>query len=488
MKDNHWGEPISLFYTSNKTPYFFNFHHGSNGHSLILGPYGSGKTVLLNFLIAQAAKVNFDLYFDFYNSSEIFINALDGDYKNLMLRNFDLKINPFLTDESEESKDFIYSFLSMLTIDKSEITDQGINQSPEKEATILQVAEQILILPIEQRNIQTVTKMLSETNLRDKMSYWSGEGKFAKFFDHSNDEFEINKDKQNIYGFDLTNIESKIILYPLVLYFLKKIEREASPDRPSIVVLDEAWRLVDNPFIAPKLDKILKTLEQKNVVVIFASESINDIAKSSLTDKLTTNLSTQIFLPTKDVNENYKTFFNLNDAEFNLMNNIKDSRRNFLLKHGNEAITAELDLTILEDMIAILSSNEYGIEIMRQVKSKTGGTSEEWIPIYLDILRDIFEKDDIDFADLEEELLEIDINDYRNRAALETQDESIERIKQINPNVESAFAKEMENKAMDDIPDTVRSIPVEEEQLAANEDTQVPEQEQINQNEEENKS
>ncbi|MBT4922026.1 MAG: hypothetical protein HON23_03325 [Rickettsiales bacterium] len=451
LEDNKWGAPISVFYTSNQTPYFFNFHHNDNGHTLILGPYGSGKTVLLNFLVAQTAKIDFNLYyFDFFNSSEIFVNALDGDYQTLMLRNFSLDINPFSILDSPKSREFLVFFLGMLTIDKDEVTAQGIHRSDKKNDILKKVVDKLFTLPESKRNIKSVAAMLKPTNLAEKISFWANDGKFAKFFDHQTDSFNIKQDQSNIYGFDLTNIaESKIILYPLISYFLNKIELESSNGKPSIIVLDEAWRLIDNPFLAPKLDEMLASFRDKNIVVIFASESIDDIAQSNLTSKLTHNLSTQIYLPNKNVADSYQEIFNLSDAEFKLMKGIKDNNRNFLLKHANEAVVAELDLSSLEDIIAILSSNEYGIEIMQQVKAKTNGLSKEWIPIYLDILKDIFDKDDIDFADLEEELLEIDIGDYRNRAAQESLSESQDKIKQGEITVESASREEHESDFVD---------------------------------------
>lgn len=53
---NHWGDAIALLKTNARSPYFFNFHKGDLGHTLIIGPSGGGKTVLLNFLMAQAEK------------------------------------------------------------------------------------------------------------------------------------------------------------------------------------------------------------------------------------------------------------------------------------------------------------------------------------------------------------------------------------------------------------------------------------------------
>ncbi len=51
---NHWGDAIALMKTSARSPYFFSFHKRDLGHTLVIGPSGGGKTVIVNFLMAQA--------------------------------------------------------------------------------------------------------------------------------------------------------------------------------------------------------------------------------------------------------------------------------------------------------------------------------------------------------------------------------------------------------------------------------------------------
>ena len=144
IDNNKWDQAISILYTVNKTPYFFNFHNKDNGHTLVLGPYGSGKSVLLNFLIAQTTKIDVNIfYFDFFNSSEIFINALDGDYKTLMLRDFKLKLNPFLLEDTALNREFLIKYVSLLTIDKSELQEDGYKISEQKKSLLTQVIDQL---------------------------------------------------------------------------------------------------------------------------------------------------------------------------------------------------------------------------------------------------------------------------------------------------------------------------------------------------------
>src|SRR5205085_292139 len=58
---NHWGEAVALMPTIVNSPYFFNFHHRDNGHS-VLFDFNSFNDqsghVLLNFLLSETRKYN----------------------------------------------------------------------------------------------------------------------------------------------------------------------------------------------------------------------------------------------------------------------------------------------------------------------------------------------------------------------------------------------------------------------------------------------
>ena len=81
IKGNHWGDAVTVFDTTSGTPYFFNFHTRDVGHTTIIGPTGAGKTVLMNFLCAQAQKFNCRLFmFDKDRGAELFVRAIGGSY------------------------------------------------------------------------------------------------------------------------------------------------------------------------------------------------------------------------------------------------------------------------------------------------------------------------------------------------------------------------------------------------------------------------
>ena len=64
-----------------------------------------------------------------------------------------------------------------------------------------------------------------------------------------------------------------------------------------MVVLDEAWALIDNAVFAPRIKDWLKVLRKLNAFVIFATQSVEDASKSDISDTLIQQTATQIFLP-----------------------------------------------------------------------------------------------------------------------------------------------------------------------------------------------
>jgi ABC-type branched-subunit amino acid transport system ATPase component len=61
--------------------------------------------------------------------------------------------------------------------------------------------------------------------------------------------------------------------------------------QPHLLILDEAWLFLDSPIFAARIREWLKTLRKKNVAVVFATQSLADIATSSIAPALIESLS-----------------------------------------------------------------------------------------------------------------------------------------------------------------------------------------------------
>src|SRR3546814_7160191 len=58
--------------------------------------------------------------------------------------------------------------------------------------------------------------------------------------------------------------------------------------RPTLIIIDEGWLVLDSPAFAAQLREWLKTLRKKNASVIFATQSLADIETSAIAPAIRT--------------------------------------------------------------------------------------------------------------------------------------------------------------------------------------------------------
>ena len=125
-KNLRWKKPITLFETTSHTPYHFNFHRANDarapGNFLIIGPTGTGKTVLQAFLISQIERVEPApnlFYFDKDRGGEIMIRAMGGYYESLKLGT-PTGFNPLQLDNTPKNRAFLFQLFEYLCLDQGQ--------------------------------------------------------------------------------------------------------------------------------------------------------------------------------------------------------------------------------------------------------------------------------------------------------------------------------------------------------------------------------
>ncbi len=377
---NHWGDAVTVFNTISGTPFFFNFHVRDVGHTMIIGPTGGGKTVLMNFLCAQAQKFRPRMFFfDKDHGAEIFIRALGGNYSVLdpaEKSNF----NPLHLPENSVNKSFLFEWFSNL------ITGSEVRQiTPEESATIAQAVDGIYRLPKSQRTMRNAASFFGTEfigSIASKLAKWHGEGEKSNMFDNETDDLDFSKG--SIFGFEMGPIlQDPVSLPPTLGYLFHRIQTSLD-GTPTIVVLDEAWALIDNPVFAPKIKDWLKVMRKLNAMVVFATQSVEDATKSAISDTLVQQTATQIFLPNMRATTTYQSMFMLSDKEFDLVKTIDPASRFFLVKQETKTAIARINLSGMMDAIHLLSGRAETVELLRNIRNEVGDNPEAWIPIFLE--------------------------------------------------------------------------------------------------------
>jgi len=82
----------------------------------------------------------------------------------------------------------------------------------------------------------------------------------------------------------------------VLTYLFHRLE-ERFTGRPTLLILDEAWVFLDHPLFAARIREWLKVLRKRNVAVIFATQSLADIADSSIAPAIIESCPQRILLP-----------------------------------------------------------------------------------------------------------------------------------------------------------------------------------------------
>jgi type IV secretion system protein VirB4 len=377
---NHWGPAVTNLDTTSGTPFYFNFHVRDVGHTMIVGPTGAGKTVMLGFLAAQSQKFKPDMFFfDKDRGAEIMVRAIGGSY-TILNPSKKMGFNPLKLEETPQNKEFLIEWLSALCSDSGKY-----DLNPQEKEMITDAINGNFKLPHDKRVLRNIVAFLGlekPGSIAHRIKPWHSGGARAGVFD--NDDDSLSFDGKRVHGFEMAPIlESPDCLGPVLLYLFHRINMSLTGS-PTMIVLDEAWALLDNTVFAPKIKNWLKVLRKLNGMVIFATQSPEDIANSQISETLVQQAATQVFLANMKGTSVYQDVFRLSNREFAIIKYTDPGSRYFLVKQGEDSVVARIDLRGMEDLIEVLSARADTVRILDKVIEETGDDPNIWLPVFLE--------------------------------------------------------------------------------------------------------
>jgi type IV secretion system protein VirB4 len=373
-----WGEPLTVLETTSSTPYFFNLHNGDLGNFTLIGPSGSGKTVVLNFLVAQAQKfAPRTFFFDKDRGAEIFIRAIGGHY-DVLRAGVQSGFNPLALSDTPANRAFLRSWLAVLGAPV-----QG-PLSNEDAALIADAVDANFEQPAEYRRLRYLVELLSGAirptrgDLASRLAPWHSAGEHAWLFDNATDRLDIN---EATIGFDMTELlDNPALRTPAMLYLFHRAD-ERLDGQPSMIVIDEGWKALDDEIFARRLKDWMKTVRKRGGVVGFATQSAADALDSKIASTIIEQAATQMFMPNpKAQAHDYIDGFGLTEHEFELVRGLPDHLRCVLIKQANMSVVARLDMSGMPEVLTILSGREKTVRHMDSLRAEHGDDPAEWLP------------------------------------------------------------------------------------------------------------
>jgi type IV secretion system protein VirB4 len=378
LTGNYWGNAVTVLATRSGSPYYFNFHYKDVGNTLIIGRMGSGKTLVMGFLLLQSLKFGGKrVVFDKDRGLEILIRSLGGLYEKLQ-PGIPTGFNPCQLEDSPENR----AFLTLLF--KTMLSMPGKALAAEDEQKVEHAINTLYTLPSEDRRLQHLAPLFGVPgqDLRSRFDAWHSGHSKAWLFDNPKDSINLNND---VMGFELGAIlEDPETKTPALMYLLYRVMQQLEGERGGIFI-DEGWKALNDSFFKQVLDDLARTPRKKNNFLCLATQTAEDAVNQETRKTLQEAASCKIFFPNPSAD--YTTYvqgFGLTDHEYELIKSLPDDEHYFLLNfgRGKESVVARLPLEGLEDEIAVISGRESSLQCVDQLRAEVGNDPMLWLPLF----------------------------------------------------------------------------------------------------------
>ncbi|MBZ9791631.1 conjugal transfer protein TrbE [Rhizobium sp. 3T7] len=319
-RDEHFGAPPLLNgKTDGSTPFRLSLHVGDVGHTLVVGPTGAGKSVLLALMALQFRRYERSqvFAFDFGGSIRAAALAMGGDWHDL---------GGGLTDGAESS----VSLQPLARIDDNYerawaadwivaiLMREAIQITPEVKEHIWTALTSLASAPVEERTITGLAVLLQSNDIKQALRPYCVGGAYGRLLDA---ELE-HLGSADVQAFEIEGLVGTGAAAVVLAYVFHRIG-DRLDGRPTLLIIDEGWLALDDDGFASQLREWLKTLRKKNASVIFATQSLSDIDNSAIAPAIIESCPTRLLLPNERAIEPQITAiyrrFGLNDRQIEIL-------------------------------------------------------------------------------------------------------------------------------------------------------------------------
>ncbi|SEM59889.1 type IV secretion system protein VirB4 [Pseudoxanthomonas sp. GM95] len=282
------GPALVVTRTEGHTPFRLVTHIGDVGHTLVAGPTGMGKSVLLALLVAQfrryrGARV---FAFDMGCSMRATILGLGGEHYDLGAEGR-VAFQPLAHIDQDGQRSLAADWI------EGRLAQEGVDVGPEERLAVWTALCSLAGAPAEQRTLTGLSVLLQSNALRQALAPYMLGGAHGQLLDAERDLLGSGQ----VQCFEMEELMHARGAAMAVLQYLFVRLEERFDGAPTLLVLDEAWLFLDDPLFAARIRQWLKTLRKKNVSVVFATQSLADIQHSSIAPSIIESCASRIFLP-----------------------------------------------------------------------------------------------------------------------------------------------------------------------------------------------
>ena len=318
--DEHLAAP-PLFYarTEGSTPFRFSLHVGDVGHTLVVGPTGAGKSVLLGLMAMQFRRYDGAqvFAFDFGGSIRAAALAMGGDWQDLGQGLTDeaasgVALQPLARIDDPAERNWAAEWIAAI------LASEGVVIDPPAKEHLWSALGSLASAPIAERTLTGLAVLLQAQSLKQALAPYCVGGPYGRLLDAEGERLGDGR----VQAFETEGLSGSGAAAAVLSYLFHRIEGRLD-GAPTLIIIDEGWLVLDSPAFAQQLREWLKTLRKKNASVVFATQSLADIETSSIAPAIIESCPTRLFLPNERAIEPqilavYRRF-GLNDRQIEIL-------------------------------------------------------------------------------------------------------------------------------------------------------------------------
>jgi len=293
LYDEHFNQPPLFFgRTEGSTPFRFSLHVGDVGHTLVIGPTGAGKSVLLALMAMQFRRYRASqiFAFDFGGSIRAATLAMDGEWRDLGGALTDnaidsVALQPLAHIDGLGEKSWAADWIAGI------LTREKIVLKPEDKEQIWSALSSLASAPIQERTLTGLSALLQSKHLKNALKAYCINGAYGRLLDAEAERLG----ETDVLAFETEGLIKSKAAPAVLSYLFHQVEKRLTW-RPTLIIIDEGWLALDDEGFAEQLREWLKTLRKKNASVIFATQSLSDIENSPIASAIIESCPTRLFL------------------------------------------------------------------------------------------------------------------------------------------------------------------------------------------------
>lgn len=305
-------------------PYFFNLHSRDVGHTLVFGPTGSGKSVLLGLIASNFLKYpNSQVFvFDKLYSMYTLTRAIGGTHIELGKQETALCPMGAVGDLGLPwALGWVEKLCALAHTDftpqiRAEVTEALRTLNPASPA------------PLEE-----LTAAVQTQAVRLALEAYIGEGAWAGMVNAPSDNLDLSR--FTVFEADEMLKRGPMLAVPVLDYLFERIEQRLT-GAPSVFILDEAWSFLGHELFAERIEKWLRELRKTNTALVMATQFMGDALETGLSGPLIQSCKTRIFLSDPDarntrLSQAYR-HLDLSDTQIDILATMQPARQYYVVK------------------------------------------------------------------------------------------------------------------------------------------------------------